>query len=140
MQSEVLVSGAIEGHEPGVFLQGIYEGNFPPNTYDVLTRDSCEVETENFLSSADDIDWYRTQELHPGDILRVRSECNVGLKAVVVDESGRIFISNNEAQPGSNFNLEIKSDCDTRLFIMVKGSVDKKLKEPADYKIVWAYD
>ncbi len=128
----VIILGITVG---GWFDDDYDESTFPPEKYDVMSRYNQECKLDGSIVSDWDYDWYRTEMMHPGERITIWSESWIGVRAVMVDEYGRYYPTDNYG-PGSNFKLEIKANEYTSYWLMVYGH---EPLEKGSYEIHWRY-
>ncbi|HEX9746298.1 MAG TPA: hypothetical protein VGB30_12805 [bacterium] len=122
--------------EGGWFSDDYDEEDFPPDHYLLLSSVHPEMSLDGTLVSEKDRDWYRTEFLHPGERIRIWSESYVGLRAVLIDENGRYFPSDNY-QPGSDFSFEIEADKPISYYVMTMKH--ENVPDYVQYEIHWKY-
>ena len=108
---------------------------FPPLKYDVLRRGYGEGKFDASILSPSDRDWYRTEMMRDGDTITIWSESEIGVRAVLVDENGKYYPSDNYA-PGSNFKIKAKAQDWTSYYLMVSGIQENAI---GPYELHWEY-
>jgi hypothetical protein len=106
---------------------------FPPNKYDVLPRYGNGQLEASILTQLEE-DWYRTEYMYQGEVFEVWAESPMGIRAVLVDENGRYYNSDNA--PGTDFHFKIRAEQNTSYYIQV-FTHDREVTGP--YDLYWKY-
>jgi hypothetical protein len=107
---------------------------FPPIKYDMLPRFG-EGEFGGSILSPGERDWYRTEMMRPGDTITIWSKSDIGIRAVLVDEFGKCYPSDNHG-PGSDFKIKVRAEEITSYYLEVFGQSDRGI---GPYTLYWQY-
>jgi hypothetical protein len=129
-----IATALILGLTVGGWFQHDNPEPFPPNIYDMLPRFG-EGKFNGSILSPGERDWYRTELMRPGDTITIWSKSDIGIRAVLVDEFGKYYPSDNHG-PGSDFKIKVRAEEITSYYLEVFGQPDGGT---GPYTLHWEY-
>lgn len=129
-----IATALILGLTVGGWFQHDNPEPFPPIKYDMLPRFG-EGKFVGSILSPSERDWFRTEMLGPGDTITIWSKSDIGIRAVLVNEFGKYYPSDNHG-PGSNFKIKVRAEEMTSYYLEVFGQPDGGI---GPYMIYWEY-